>query len=101
MNLLKFLLFPVAALYGIVVFFRNLLYDIGILPSKEFETGVIAIGNLSTGGTGKSPMTEYLIRLLKDKFSIAVLSRGYNRHTNGFIIADKDSISFQIGDEPL
>ena len=101
MDFFRFLLFPVALLYGIVIFFRNLLYDIGILPTKEFETAVIVIGNLSAGGTGKSPMTEYLIHLLKDKFSIAILSRGYKRHTNGFIMADKDSTSFQIGDEPL
>jgi len=101
MNFLGFLLFPVALLYGIVIFFRNLLYDLGILPVKEFETAVIVIGNLSVGGTGKSPMTEYLIRLLKEKYSLATLSRGYRRHTSGFIIADKDSTSFQIGDEPL
>jgi tetraacyldisaccharide 4'-kinase len=101
MNLLRFLLFPVAFLYGVLVFFRNLLYDLGILPVKEFETGIIVIGNLSVGGTGKSPMTEYLIRLLKDKFSLATLSRGYKRHTTGFLLADKDSTSLQIGDEPL
>jgi tetraacyldisaccharide 4'-kinase len=101
MDFLRFLLFPVALLYGIVIFFRNRLYDAGILSSKEFETGIIVIGNLSVGGTGKSPMTEYLIRLLKDKFPIATLSRGYKRHTTGFILADKDSTSNQIGDEPL
>src|ERR1035441_8796866 len=101
MNLLRFLLFPVGLLYGILVFFRNLLYDLGILPVKAFETGIIVIGNLSVGGTGKSPMTEYLIRLLKDKFPIATLSRGYKRHTTGFLLADKDSTSHQIGDEPL
>jgi len=101
MNFLKFLLFPVALFYGTVIFFRNLLYDIGILPVKEFETGVIVIGNLSVGGTGKSPMIEYLIRLLKDNFPLATLSRGYKRYTTGFIIADNNSTSFQIGDEPL
>jgi len=101
MNLLRLLLFPVALLYGVLAFFRNLLYDLGILPVKEFETGIIVIGNLSVGGTGKSPMTEYLIRLLKDKFSIATLSRGYKRHTTGFLLADKDSTSHMIGDEPL
>ena len=101
MNFLRLLLLPVAMFYGIVIFFRNLFYDIGILPTKEFEKGIIAIGNLSAGGTGKSPMTEYLIRLLKNDFSIATLSRGYKRHTKGFLIADADSTSFQIGDEPL
>ena len=101
MNFLRLLLFPFAFLYGAVIFFRNLLYALGILPAKELETGVIVIGNLSVGGTGKSPMTEYLIRLLKDNFTLATLSRGYKRHTNGFIIADNNSTSFQIGDEPL
>lgn len=101
MYFLRFLLLPVSMLYGAVVFFRNLFYDTGVLPSKEFGRGVIVIGNLSSGGTGKSPMTEYLIRLLKDKFPLAALSRGYKRHTNGFLIAEKDSTSFQVGDEPL
>jgi tetraacyldisaccharide 4'-kinase len=101
MVVLKFLLLPFSFLYGAVIFFRNLFYDLGIFSVKEFQTGVIATGNLSVGGTGKTPMTEYLIRLLKDKFPIATLSRGYRRHTSGFIIADKDSTSFQIGDEPL
>jgi len=101
MNMLRFLLFPVAFLYGVVIFFRNWFYDSGIFPSKEFTTGVIVIGNLSVGGTGKSPMTEYLIRLLKDKYPLATLSRGYKRHTQGFLIAGKVSTSFQIGDEPL
>ncbi|HEY4797738.1 MAG TPA: tetraacyldisaccharide 4'-kinase [Bacteroidia bacterium] len=99
--LIKYLLLPVSFLYGIVIFFRNWLFDSGILPSKGFTTGIIAIGNLSAGGTGKSPMTEYLIRMLKDKFLLATLSRGYKRHTTGFILADKNSNSFQIGDEPL
>ncbi len=101
MNYLRLLLVPVAFLYGIVIFFRNLFYDMGIFPSEEFKSGVIVIGNLSAGGTGKSPMTEYLIRLLKEKFSVATLSRGYKRHTKGFLIADGNSTSFQIGDEPL
>lgn len=101
MNFLKLLLLPFSILYGVVIFFRNLLYDTGIFPVTEFEKGVIVIGNLSSGGTGKSPMTEYLIRLLKEKYYLATLSRGYKRHTSGFIIADKNSTSFQIGDEPL
>ena len=101
MNSLRLLLLPIAILFGIVIFFRNLFYDMGIFPSEEFKQGVIVIGNLSTGGTGKSPMTEYLIRLLKNNFSIATLSRGYKRHSKGFLIADTNSTSFQIGDEPL
>ena len=98
MEFLKLLLFPFAFLYGIAVGIRNWLYDSGTLPSKEFDRSVIVIGNLSAGGTGKSPMTEYLVRFLKDKFQIATLSRGYKRHTAGFIISDKDSTSHQIGD---
>src|SRR3989304_2451165 len=98
---LRYLLFPAALLYGIGIAVRNWLYDAGILPSKEFDAGVISIGNLSVGGTGKSPMTEYLIRLLKDIFPLATLSRGYGRHTSGFFIAETDSASMQIGDEPL
>lgn len=101
MEFLKLLLFPFAFLYGIGVLVRNWLYDSGILPSKEFNSSIIVIGNLSAGGTGKTPMTEYLVRLLKDKFPLATLSRGYKRHTSGFMIADKDSTSHLIGDEPL
>ena len=81
MNILKLLLLPVALLYGIAVWIRNQLYDSGIFPSQEFETAVISIGNLSAGGTGKSPMTEYLIRLLSDKYALAraeVLSSLYS-----------------------
>lgn len=101
MNFLRFLLFPLALVYGVIIFFRNLLYELGLLPATGFDTGVITIGNLSVGGTGKSPMVEYLVRMLKEKYPVAILSRGYKRHTDGFIVADKDSTSFQIGDEPL
>ena len=101
MNLLRLLLLPFSFAYGIIVFFRNWLYDSGIFPSAEFNKSVIVIGNLSAGGTGKSPMTEYLIRLLKEKFLLATLSRGYKRHTSGFLMAEKNSTSFQVGDEPL
>lgn len=101
MSFLRFLLFPAAAAYGIIIFFRNLFYDIRVLPYQEFERGVIVIGNLSAGGTGKTPMTEYIIRLLKKNFYVATLSRGYKRHTKGFRIAETGSTSFQVGDEPL
>lgn len=101
MRFFRFLLFPIAVLYGIVVLIRNLLYDIGILPSKKFNIPIISIGNLSVGGTGKSPMTEYLIRLLHSEFHPAVISRGYKRHSSGFFIAKQDSTSFDVGDEPL
>ncbi|TAL57186.1 MAG: tetraacyldisaccharide 4'-kinase [Bacteroidetes bacterium] len=101
MEFLKLLLFPFAFLYGLAILIRNWFYDSGVLPSAEFNRSVIVIGNLSAGGTGKTPMIEYLVRLLKGRFPIATLSRGYKRHTSGFLIADKDSTSHQIGDEPL
>lgn len=101
MEFLKLLLYPFAFLYGVGIAVRNWFYDSGTLPSAEFDRSVIVIGNLSIGGTGKTPMIEYLVRLLKEKFPVATLSRGYKRHTTGFIIADKESTSHQIGDEPL
>ena len=80
---------------------RNRLFDWGILHSEQYSIPVICIGNLSVGGTGKTPHTEYIIRLLKDKYRIAVLSRGYKRKTSGFILADSESSSLEIGDEPF
>lgn len=76
-------------------------FDWGILHSEQYSIPVICIGNLSVGGTGKTPHTEYIIRLLKDKYRIAVLSRGYKRKTSGFILADSESSSLEIGDEPF
>ena len=84
-----------------VSFIRNLLYDTSLIKSTKFNLPVIGIGNLAIGGTGKSPMTEYLINLLSNEFDIATLSRGYGRKTNTFKIATKDSTHFDIGDEPL
>jgi tetraacyldisaccharide 4'-kinase len=83
-----------------VVVIRNLLYDAGIFTSHKYQQPIISIGNLAVGGTGKSPMTEYLIRLLKKNHRIAVLSRGYGRNTKGFILADTAATATQIGDEP-
>ncbi len=77
------------------------MYNKGVLTSTKFEIPVIVVGNLSVGGTGKTPQIEYLIRLLKNKYKIAVLSRGYKRKTKGFIIADKFSDATKIGDEPF
>ena len=93
-------LLPLSWLYGLVVWFRNKLFDWGILSSEEFSVPVISVGNISVGGTGKTPHTEYLIRMLSPKFKIAVLSRGYKRKTSGFILADEKSDSSTIGDEP-
>jgi tetraacyldisaccharide 4'-kinase len=97
---LKFLYRPLACLYGIAVGLRNLLFDLKLLPVKEFDIPVICVGNLAAGGTGKTPHIEYLIRLLKDKYRIAVLSRGYKRRTCGFRMAGLTDDSRSIGDEP-
>ncbi len=101
MNKLRKILYPLSILYGEITDMRNKAYDKNILPSSTFNLPVIAVGNLSTGGTGKTPQVEYLIRLLKNDYKVAVLSRGYKRKSKGFQIADKKSTAVQIGDEPL
>jgi tetraacyldisaccharide 4'-kinase len=100
MNILRYLLFPFAILYGWITSIRNFLYDKGILKSYSFDIPVIAVGNLSVGGTGKTPQIEYLIRLLSSNYKIATLSRGYKRKSEGFKIADSNSNSELLGDEP-
>jgi tetraacyldisaccharide 4'-kinase len=97
---LRLLLLPFSVLYGIVVLMRNILYDTGIFKSVGFEIPVICVGNLVVGGSGKSPVTEYLVSLLGNK-RIAILSRGYGRNTKGFIIADQTATAETIGDEPM
>lgn len=97
---LRWLLFPFSLLYGLVVVIRNWCYNAGILKSREFDLPVIAVGNLDVGGAGKSPMTEYLIRLLKGNYKLATLSRGYGRKTKGFQVADAHAQASGIGDEP-
>lgn len=94
-------LYPASCLYGAAVVIRNKLFDWGILRSKSFSTPVICIGNLAVGGTGKTPHTEYLIKLLGRKNQVAVLSRGYKRHTKGYVLATPESTSKTIGDEPF
>jgi len=101
MNLLRKLLFPFAILYGMITSIRNFFFDKGILKSYSFDLPIIAVGNLSVGGTGKTPQIEYLIRLLSDKYKIATLSRGYKRKTKGFILAEASSNAATIGDEPF
>ena len=93
-------LLPFSWIYGCGVRFRNFLFDIGILKSRAFDTPIISVGNLTVGGTGKTPHVEYLIELLQDLFHIAVLSRGYKRKTKGFVLAEKNSSVHEIGDEP-
>lgn len=96
---LRLLLFPVSLLYGVVVMVRNLLYDKGILKTEKFDIPVICVGNLAVGGSGKTPVTEYLVQLLQGK-RIAILSRGYGRSTRGFILAGPADTAETIGDEP-
>ncbi|WP_455586500.1 tetraacyldisaccharide 4'-kinase [Bacteroides sp.] len=93
-------LYPVSFLYGTGVAFRNKLFDWGYLRSKSFDVPVICIGNIAVGGTGKTPHTEYLIKLLHRKFRVAVLSRGYKRHTKGYVLSTHESNARSIGDEP-
>ena len=91
---------PLSWLYGLGVGFRNLLFDMNVLKSRSYDVPVISVGNITVGGTGKTPHVEYLIRLLHDKMNVAVLSRGYKRKSKGFVLAGKDSTIAEIGDEP-
>ena len=100
-SLIRYLLYPFAVLYGLVVWLRNRLYDTGFSSSVEFSIPVICVGNLSVGGTGKTPHVEYLIRLLQYRYHLATMSRGYKRSTQGFILADDNSNALRIGDEPM
>ena len=100
MRLLSALLFPISVLYGTVTFVRNKMFDCGILPSEKFDVPVICVGNLSVGGTGKTPHTEYLAQLLSARYRVAVLSRGYKRKSKGFVLADERTTARELGDEP-
>lgn len=97
----RYLLLPITWLYGAIIWLRNKLFDKNILKSASFNFPIICVGNLATGGTGKTPMTEYLIRLLKADFKTATLSRGYKRKTVGFAIANEETSALEIGDEPM
>jgi tetraacyldisaccharide 4'-kinase len=101
MIILRYLLFPFSILYGIITSIRNFLFDKGFLKSYFFDIPIIAVGNLSVGGTGKTPQIEYLIRLLSSKYKIATLSRGYKRKSEGFVLADVNSNAEILGDEPF
>jgi tetraacyldisaccharide 4'-kinase len=101
MRVLGFVLFPFAILYDLVTGIRNRLYDIGLKPSTEFDVPVISVGNLAVGGTGKTPMIEYLIRLISPLRKVATLSRGYGRKTTGFRIASSTDSALTVGDEPF
>jgi tetraacyldisaccharide 4'-kinase len=100
MQYLRWLLFPFSLIYGLIVTIRNWCYDMRIFKSYKADIPVISVGNLDVGGAGKSPMTEYLIRLFKDKCKLATLSRGYGRETKGYLTASATAAATQIGDEP-
>ncbi|GHT24369.1 tetraacyldisaccharide 4'-kinase [Bacteroidia bacterium] len=101
MRLLRIILFPVSLLYGLVTAARNKCYDWGWLPSVSVDgVKVVSVGNITVGGTGKTPHVEYLIRTLSQQYRIAVLSRGYKRKTKGFVLADAASTAQDVGDEP-
>ena len=91
---------PLSWIYGIGARFRNWLFDVGLKKSKAFAIPVISVGNITVGGSGKTPHVEYLVRLLQDKVKVAVLSRGYKRKSHGYVLADADTTMPQIGDEP-
>ncbi len=97
---LKFLLFPFSLLYDGITTLRNRLYDKEVLSSIPFDIPLINIGNLSTGGTGKTPMVEYLVEAFYNSYRMAILSRGYRRKSRGFVLADAQSTATRIGDEP-
>ncbi len=99
--LVRILLLPFSLLYGLGVWIRDLLYERGILNSVSFSLPVISVGNLSVGGTGKTPHIEYLIRLLKPYLPVSTLSRGYKRKTRGFLEVQLQHSATQTGDEPL
>ena len=101
MNLLRKILFPFAIIYSVITSLRNFLYDTGVFKSYSFHLPVIVVGNLSVGGTGKTPQIEYLIRFLSNKYKVATLSRGYKRKSTGFILADANVNAEIIGDEPF
>jgi len=101
MKLLRKIFFPFVPIYYLVTSLRNKLFDLNILKSKSYNLPVICVGNLSVGGTGKSPMIEYLIRLLQDDVTLATLSRGYKRSTSGFKLANDNTKVDEIGDEPF
>ncbi|QXP67542.1 tetraacyldisaccharide 4'-kinase [Polaribacter sp. AHE13PA] len=101
MKFLRFLLFPFAIIYDVVTSIRNFFFEVGFFKQTSFKIPIIVVGNLSVGGTGKTPQIEYLIRLLKDGFKTAVLSRGYKRKTEGFVLLNSTHSAEDVGDEPL
>jgi len=100
-KMFKLFLYPLSAIYGLIISIRNFLYDYKLFQSIEFEIPVISIGNITVGGTGKTPHTEYLVDLLRKQFTVTTISRGYKRKTKGYQEVQVDSLASAIGDEPL
>jgi tetraacyldisaccharide 4'-kinase len=97
----RILLLPLAILYGAAVIIRNYLFDKKIIHSASFNFPLICVGNIAAGGTGKSPMVEYILSLLHERYKVATVSRGYKRKTKGYILADATTTALDIGDEPM
>lgn len=98
---IRILLLPFSLLYGLIIIVRNALFDHNIFKSSAFNLPIICVGNISVGGTGKSPMVEYLLRLLQHHYQVATLSRGYKRKTQGYALAGPTTSALEIGDEPM
>ncbi len=101
MKILRNILVPIVPFYWFITWVRNRLFDYGTMSSKEYTIPIVCVGNLSTGGTGKTPMVEYLVELLQPNYKIAVLSRGYRRKSKGFMMANKETTVEDLGDEPF
>ena len=101
MLIIRLLTLPLLPFYALIVFIRNKAFDNGLMKSNQFDIPVIGVGNLSVGGTGKTPMVEYLIRLIKDESKVGVISRGYGRNTRDYMEVMVDSFAKEVGDEPL
>jgi tetraacyldisaccharide 4'-kinase len=97
----RILLLPFALIYWLIIAIRKWMYDKKIFHSASFGLPLVCVGNLSVGGTGKSPMVEYLVMMLKNNFKVATLSRGYKRKTKGYALADANSTALEVGDEPM
>jgi len=97
----RILLFPFSLLYALIIWIRNKLFDKGWIGSSSFNLPMIGVGNLSAGGTGKSPMVEHILSTFGEQFKLAVLSRGYKRKTSGYALGDEQSNALEIGDEPM
>ena len=98
---MRYLLFPLSFIYGSITSMRNLLFDYGILKEKSHPIPIICVGNLSLGGTGKTPHIQYLLDLLKNNYKVAVLTRGYGRKNSRLQLVEIKSNAFEVGDEPL